>query len=200
MNNTIFFIFYNFSHQSIFLDKLFVFTAHTLPYLVILLVGIFLLFHHDVLSYKRRLNNEGILDSFKMFKQKWSEIILVFFSGIFAWCISALIKIIIQAPRPFTVFKEVVPLLKPTDYSFPSGHATFFMALGMAVFLSHKKAGYWFMFFALLIGLSRIIVGVHFPIDIFIGFILGIIIALILNLIFKHKIMNRLLAIFTKTL
>ena len=30
------------------------------------------------------------------------------------------------------------------DFSFPSGHATFFMALGVAIFLSHKKMGYLF--------------------------------------------------------
>jgi undecaprenyl-diphosphatase len=184
LNDNIFFFFYNLTHKSLFLDKLFVFIADIFPYIVILLVGIFLLFHHEVLSYKHRFNNEAIWDSFRILKQKWREIVLVFFSGIFAWCIATLVKIIIQAPRPFLVFGDIVPLLQPTDYSFPSGHSTFFMALAVAVFLCHKKAGYYFIFFALLIGISRIIVGVHFPIDILVGFILGTIIAYLVRVIY----------------
>lgn len=185
MNNQIFFALYNLTHRSLFLDKLFIFIAHTFPYIVILLVGVFLLFHHEVLSYKRRFDNEGIWDSFKILQKKWHEIVLIFFSGISAWCVAALIKIIIVAPRPFSVFPEIVPLLRPNDFSFPSGHATFFMALGVAVFLNHKKAGFYFIFSALLIGLARIIIGVHFPLDIFIGFLLGAIIAYFVRIIYN---------------
>ena len=68
---------------------------------------------------------------------------------------------------------DVQSLIKETGFSFPSGHASFFMALACAIFISHKKAGYLFMFFALLIGIARIIAGVHFPVDILGGFILG---------------------------
>ena len=57
--------------------------------------------------------------------------------------------------------------------SFPSGHATFFMGLAVALFFIDKKIGYLFMFFALIIGLARIIAGAHFPVDILGGFILG---------------------------
>lgn len=189
INNKIFFFFYNLAHQYIFLDKLFVFFAHIFPYIIILLAGIFLLFHHEVLSYKIKYNNEAIWNSFRILKQKWREIVLVFFSGIFAWCIASLIKIIIQAPRPFMDFKDIVPLLRPTDYSFPSGHATFFMAISVAIFFSHQKAGYFFIFSAILIGIARIIVGVHFPFDIFCGFILGGLIAYFMKFIYT-KIYN----------
>jgi undecaprenyl-diphosphatase len=78
-----------------------------------------------------------------------------------------------------------VPLLNKTDFSFPSGHATFFMALGFGIFFSHKKAGYVFIFFALLIGIARIIAGVHFPVDILSGFILGAIIAYLVRVIYN---------------
>ena len=37
---------------------------------------------------------------------------------------------------------NVVPLFDKIDYSFPSGHATFFMALAVAIFLNHKKSLY----------------------------------------------------------
>lgn len=184
LNNEIFFFFYNFAHQSNFFDGLFVFLAKSFPYFVILFSIIFLLFHHEVLSTKNNFRNEEIWNSFRALRQKWKEIVLVFFSGIFAWCLAHIIKILIQSQRPYLVLENVSPLLNKTDYSFPSGHATFFMALAIAVFLSHKKVGYIFIFFAFLIGLARIITGVHFPIDILGGYILGALIAYLVRLIY----------------
>jgi undecaprenyl-diphosphatase len=63
------------------------------------------------------------------------------------------------------------------------------MALAFAIYLSHKKAGYIFMHIALLIGIARVAAGVHFPIDILGGFILGIFIAYIVRFLYdKIKI------------
>ncbi|MFA6251373.1 MAG: phosphatase PAP2 family protein [Candidatus Paceibacterota bacterium] len=178
MNNLIFLNLYNLAHQSALLDGLYIFCAKYLPYLVIILAGIFLLFHHEVITSK---------NPFKAFALKWKEIVLVFFSGISAWVIANILKIIIQAPRPYLVLENVVPLLQKTDFSFPSGHATFYMALAMALYFSHKKVGYLFGLVAFLIGLTRIIIGVHFPIDILGGFILGILVAILIKFISQTK-------------
>ena len=168
MNETIFFFFYNLAHQSNFFDGLVAFFAVYFPYLVWLIAFWFLLSHHDVLSSMSPL---------KEFAKKWKEIIFIFFIGIVAWIVAYVFKILIQAPRPFDVFPQVHSLISETGYSFPSGHATFFMALAISIFLIHKKAGYAFMFFALIIGLARIVAGVHFPIDILGGFLLGYLVA-----------------------
>jgi len=174
LNTKIFFFLYNLTHQSASFDSLVIFFAKYFPYLVILFAIIFLLFHHEVI----KSNNP-----FKALSKKWKEFVLVFFSGISAWVIANIIKIIIQAPRPFLVFPDIVPLLQKTDFSFPSGHATFFSALAVSLFFSHKKAGYLFIFFALLIGVARIIVGVHFPIDILGGYLVGILTAYFIRFI-----------------
>ena len=176
MNNLIFFFFYNLAHRSEFFDNFVVFVAHTFPYIVILLAGIFLLVHHDVLPSK---------NPFKIFAQRWKEIVLVFFSGIFSWCISQVLKLLIHTSRPVVEFQNVVTLIQKNDFSFPSGHATFYMALAFAIFFSHKKAGYVFILFALLIGIARIIAGVHFPIDILGGFILGILTAYLVRFLYQ---------------
>jgi len=181
LNNQIFFFFYDFAHQSQFLDKLFVFTAHTFPYLVILFAVIFLLFHHDIIKSQ---------NPFDEFIKRWKEIFLVFFSGIFAWCLASVIKIITTISRPVMQFPDIFPLISKTDFSFPSGHATFYMALAFALFFSHKKVGYLFISFALLIGIARIIVGVHFPIDILAGFLIGIITAYFVRFLY-NKINKR---------
>ncbi len=176
MNDNIFLFFYNFSHQGIFLDKLIVFFAQTFPYLVVLIAVIFLLYHHEVISADK---------PFKIFLQKWKEIILVFFTGIFAWCLAFILKNIFQTQRPFDSLPEVISLFPETGYGFPSGHATFYMALAVSIYLTHKKAGYFFIFFALLIGIARIAGGVHSPIDILGGYILGIFTAYLVRALYK---------------
>jgi undecaprenyl-diphosphatase len=151
MNEIIFFFFYNLAQQSVFLDKLIVFFAIYFPFIVVGLAGLFLLFY----------------------RKSWREFFLVFMSSGLAYVCSKILKILIHTPRPFDVLEGVSSLFGATGFAFPSGHATFFMALAIAIFLLHKKAGYVFMLFALLIGLARIMAGVHFPIDILGGFILG---------------------------
>ncbi|MFA6520448.1 MAG: phosphatase PAP2 family protein [Candidatus Paceibacterota bacterium] len=164
MNNQIFFFFYNLAHQSLIFDNIIIFFAVYFPFLVIILAGLFLLFHHEIF----RADNP-----YQVFLQKKKEIIPVFFASILAWIFSQILKYIIQSPRPFDLFTQVQSIFPETGYAFPSGHATFFMALAVALFLNHKKTGYIFMTFALIIGLARITGGVHFPIDILGGFVLG---------------------------
>ena len=101
-------------------------------------------------------------------------------SGFFAFLVGQILKWIVGAPRPFIALPEMVPLFTTPDAygSFPSLHATFFSAIGLAFFLKHHRAGVWFLLVALAIGLARVIVGVHFPVDIIFGYGLGAVVAL----------------------
>lgn len=75
--------------------------------------------------------------------------------------------------RPFLVL-EIQPLIAHASTgSFPSGHAAAFFALAFAVFFLGRKWGWRFFAFALLIGLARIFVGVHWPSDILAGVLIG---------------------------
>jgi len=168
MNNNIFFFFYNFAHQSKIVDGFIVFFAVYFPYLVVILAGLFLLFHHDVFQAE---------NPFQVFLKNKKEILLVFFSGCLAWVVAQIFKILIHIPRPFVALTGVHSLFAETGHSFPSGHATFFMALAVSIFFLHKKAGYLFMLFAFLISIARIAAGVHLPLDILGGFIFGALIA-----------------------
>lgn len=151
INNQIFFFFYNLAHQSNFFDKLVVFIAVYFPYFVLLSAAIFLIF------YRKNLR----------------EFFMVFFSAGLAYILAKALKILIHLPRPGEALSAVYPLFPADGYAFPSGHAAVFATLAFALFFVHKKAGYLFMLFALLIGLARIISGVHFPADILGGFALG---------------------------
>lgn len=184
LNNNIFHFFYNLSHKSVFIDWLIVFVAHTLPYLVIVFAFLYLLTHKEIVNSKNLSAQAG---PFEPIRRKWTETVFVFSSGIIAWCVATLLKFVFQANRPYLTLRDVEPLISKTDYSFPSGHATFFMALAVAMYLSHKKAGYIFIVLALLIGLARIAAGVHYPVDIIGGFILGGLVAYSASFLYNKK-------------
>ncbi len=159
MNNQIFYFFYNLAHQSAFFDDMVVFFAVYFPYLVVLLAGIFFVFY----------------------RKNWREFFVVFFTGGLAIVFDLILKYLIHASRPFLSLPNIYPLFPEAGYAFPSGHAAVFSAIAFAIYFKHKKAGFVFMFFAFLIGLARIVAGVHFPIDILGGFILGALVALFVN-------------------
>ena len=164
MNNTIFFFFYNLAHQSQIFDKVVIFLAVYFLYIVIISAFLFLIFYHKILLSQNPI---------KEFINKWREFILLCFSGGLAWVFVKILKILFHTLRPFEIFPQVQALFLETGYAFPSGHTAVASAIAFVIFFTHKKVGYIFMFFALLIGLARVIAGVHFPIDILGGFILG---------------------------
>ncbi len=75
--------------------------------------------------------------------------------------------------RPFIVY-QFTPLLYDYARSFPSGHAAFFFALATIIFLFHKKWGIAYFLGAIIISISRIMAGVHWPMDILGGLVAGI--------------------------
>lgn len=168
MNEIIFYFFYNLAHQDSFFDISVVFLAVYFPYIVAMLAGLFLLFHHEVLQAE---------NPFRFFLIKKKEILLVFFSAFSSYILSVLLKLFFQDGRPLEVLGGVQTLFLESGYAFPSSHSAFFMALAFSIFFLHKKIGYVFMFFAILIGLARIVSGVHFPVDILGGFVLGALVA-----------------------
>ena len=67
----------------------------------------------------------------------------------------------------------IVPLAK--DYSFPSGHATNSLACAWVLFRkAPKKYGVPALILAILISLSRLYVGIHYPTDVLGGVVIGI--------------------------
>ena len=91
------------------------------------------------------------------------------------------LKVVVARPRPYadenSVFYQLwltVGQHSESDKSFPSGHATAAMAAMTAIFFTCDKRYSWTAFiFALLMGVSRIYLCVHFPSDVIGGFAAG---------------------------
>ena len=100
---------------------------------------------------------------------------LMFLSvAVVAWVCSNFIKNIFKIPRPHIALDSLT--LSDSLYSFPSGHTTFFFALAMAMYFYHRKLAYSIALFGMAVGLARVSIGYHYPIDIIGGAILGIVV------------------------
>lgn len=145
--------------KSPLLDGLIVFLASYLAYIVVI---IFLALV-SISQYSKR--------------EKWEILLVVGVSTLVArFGVTELIRLFIHRPRPFSDL-PVNQLLTSTEWSFPSGHATFFFALSTAVYLYNKKWGIWFFIATIFITVSRVISGIHYPSDIIGGAFIGIVVA-----------------------
>ncbi|MFF9685635.1 phosphatase PAP2 family protein [Streptomyces sp. NPDC014623] len=87
----------------------------------------------------------------------------------------------VERPRPFFDHKGLEVLVKgKTDFSFVSDHATMAMAIAVGLFVANRKFGLVAIALALLEGLCRVYMGVHYPTDVIGGFALGTAVALLL--------------------
>jgi undecaprenyl-diphosphatase len=71
--------------------------------------------------------------------------------------------------------------------SFPSGHIAFLFALAIAVYFFNKKWGLVFFILSLLVGLARIFVGIHYPLDILGGIVIGIVSAIVVRALIRKR-------------
>ncbi|KIH76015.1 hypothetical protein GFER_13410 [Geoalkalibacter ferrihydriticus DSM 17813] len=93
-----------------------------------------------------------------------------------ALCVAlfTLVKNRIGRPRPFEIWADLpCQMLPPDRFSFPSGHTmTAFAVCGALAVLLPGSLGI-FLPMAILIGFSRIFLGLHYPTDVLVGALLG---------------------------
>ncbi len=161
INQTILFYLNSFAGQSTLLDNVIVFCAQ---YLGWVLTAILLTWYG--LRYR---DDRELLE----------RLALVFVPAGFASIVSDVIKHAYFSLRPFASLDEKVLEVLHALFryggteSFPSGHTVFFAALGVSLFFYHRKVGTLYMIGALTIGISRVAAGVHWPLDVLSGYILG---------------------------
>lgn len=104
-----------------------------------------------------------------------------------------LLKNIVARPRPFAEIEALIPLIaKPTDFSFPSGHTTASFAVALVMLrMLPKKIGIPAVVLAALVAFSRLYLGVHYPTDVLVGFVVALVVSTVAVWIVRMKMGNR---------
>lgn len=139
------------------LDAIFIFLGEYLPYVVF--IAALLLF------FKENTWKKKVYDFYFM------ALAVLMSRGL----VTTLIRIFYERPRPFAALPDAVALISKSasDPSFPSGHAAFFFALAIAIFYTHRNLFRYFLVAACLIAVARVFAGVHYPLDIIAGALVG---------------------------
>lgn len=169
MNESVFTYFYSFAHRNPWLDFVISFTAEWYGLVILTALFIYLFKHRDNLR-------KGVTD-----------LVVVSVSAVFAWFIAHFFKDVFHTLRPFDVLSWVKPLVSESGFAFPSGHATFFMALASVLWYYHRYLAIFFGFSAVLIGLARIAVGIHWPFDILAGWFLGGVVGVLAYYVLNYR-------------
>lgn len=111
-----------------------------------------------------------------------NNLLFIFYTTIIAIIISLIIQQFVDIDRPETAITSAWSLLLShiPDASFPSDHASVSVAFLVALFFSGYKKIFWsFLPWVILMNISRVISGVHWPFDILAGSVVGIVSAFI---------------------
>ena len=107
-----------------------------------------------------------------------------------AGAVDLIIYIIWKRPRPFVAHADLIAQIsdqtKVDISSFPSSHTYVAFAIATSIFLyGHKKLGSFLFIIAILVAISRVGAGLHYPSDIIGGAMLGIFSGIVAYLIIQ---------------
>lgn len=88
--------------------------------------------------------------------------------------IELLVKFVVSRPRPTEEMGAIIIDRSASWYSFPSSHAAISWAMAVVLTSYEPKLKWVWMTLALLISVSRIYLGVHYPLDVLAGSVFGV--------------------------
>lgn len=158
----------NFVFQGEYSDTLIVFFVEWLPYWFVVGLAVFAVL--------------ALLPRYRRFlRWNWGMVATALAAGLIArYGAVELIRAFYDRSRPLEALADINQLLRHSPgHSFPSGHAAFFFAVAAVIGRSYPKTSIAFYIAAILLTFSRVIVGFHWPSDIFGGAMIGITVGLI---------------------
>ncbi|WP_231686805.1 phosphatase PAP2 family protein [Bacillus sp. JCM 19034] len=110
---------------------------------------------------------------------------IALFSLTISHLIVTVIKKIIPRNRPYLVLQNVTVVDNPfKDHSFPSGHTTAIFSILVPLMITYPFLILPLLIVAVIVGLSRIVLGLHYPSDVLAGATLGGISAILSYVLF----------------
>tara|TARA_Y100000310_G_scaffold313018_1_gene360904 strand:+ start:294 stop:812 length:519 start_codon:yes stop_codon:yes gene_type:complete len=127
------------------------------------------------------------------FKERFKIVVGAFVAAIVSrLIITNIIRWIWPRLRPFVESNVNLLIDYPNKASFPSGHASFYFALSFVIYMYNKKVGVWFLVGSFIMCLARVFIGIHWPLDILAGIVVGVLSGWVMYLVFKrYKVINR---------
>ena len=101
-------------------------------------------------------------------------------AGLIGTLIYKWLKVRTLRPRPFNVHQQISLRSVPLDqFSFPSGHTLHAVIFSMVAIHYYPMLSLPLVPFTILIGLSRPVLGLHYPSDVLVGALIGVLISTI---------------------
>jgi undecaprenyl-diphosphatase len=96
-----------------------------------------------------------------------------------ALAVNQLLVAAVAEPRPYTALPHALVLVsRSSDGSFPSDHSVMAGAVTAGVLIAHRRLGLVVAALAVLMAVSGVYVGAHFPLDVAAGLVVGVVVAL----------------------
>ena len=108
-------------------------------------------------------------------KEQWFNFgVLILLALAAGYALARLAGLLFAHPQPFEVegLEPLVPHV--ADNAFPSDHTVIGGVFASVAFLADRRVGLALWILALLVGLSRMLAGLHYPIDIFASVVLAV--------------------------
>lgn len=173
MNYWLFSLINDMANQSIVLDALMIVISKVVPYIYIfILAGLYMQ------GFRTR--------NFKLRGESFATGVL------FVGCLfgSFILGSMFYENRPFVDHTVVLIVNHAADASFPSDHAVGTMALACGILYYRWNLGTWMVYGSILVGISRVFVGNHYPGDILGAFILVWILTALYNKLLRRGVVR----------
>jgi undecaprenyl-diphosphatase len=110
----------------------------------------------------------------------WQVVLALLLSHVI---VEDVVKPIVGRARPFVAQPAitVVGEYRPSTYSFPSGHAAQSFAAAMVLASALPRRKVWWFALAAIIAFARIYIGVHYPLDVAVGTIVGLAVGVVVT-------------------
>ena len=171
MNLYFFEIINGLAYKSVLMDKMMIGISNYLPYVFMATLVCMYLY--------------GFYKESKILRRTAIDIVTM---TIIDMLLSFVIGYIYPEARPFVGHNVNQLIQHVPNSSFPSNHALGTMAIALGLIAPYRTCGIVFACLAIVVGVSRVYVGVHYPIDILGGFALALLINACYRNLWQHKV------------